>query len=487
MTLRDGFLWGGDISAAQCEGAWDEDGRAPTETDYMTLGSAGRPRRITYQNADGSYGSMPILITGKLPDGAIYATVDGVHYPNRKAVDFYHHYREDIELLAEMGFKALNLTISWARIVPNGIKNGVNSKGMEFYRNVLLECQKHGIEPIVTLYKYDMPVYYLEKMGGWSDRQLIDEFVAFCKVCFEEYRDLVKYWVTFNEINVLLFNTRDADRMTIQRIYTELHNQLVASAKAVKLAHEIDDSYQVGSMNCGWFTYPLTCSPEDVLANQQSMQEVFWYTSDVQARGYYPSFSKALWSRKGIELEVSEEDKKTLLEGKVDFFAFSYYSTNCIAAKNNVEQTSSNLGVGGKNPYLKASEWGWQIDSVGLRYALNEIYGRYQMPLLIIENGLGANDSLESDGTIHDPYHIVYMREHIKQMEKAVDDGVDLLGYTMWSCIDLCAASTGQVSKRYGFIYIDAKDDDAGTFKRYKKDSFYWYKKVITSNGTCLD
>lgn len=486
MPFSDSFLWGGDISAAQCEGAWDEDGRAPTETDYMTIGGAGEPRQITFRNPDGSFGRMPIMITGKIPDGATYATQEGVHYPNRKAIDFYHHYKEDIALFAEMGFKALNLTISWARVVPHGIRNGVNPKGVEFYRNVLQECQKHGIEPIVTLYKYDMPVWYIEELGGWSSRALIDEFAAFSKVCFEEYRGLVRYWITFNEINILSMLSVAASQEERQRSYLELHNQLVASAKAVQLAHEIDSAYLVGSMNCGMFTYPLTCRPEDVIENQQAMQETFWYSSDVQARGAYPSYAPALWEKRGITLEVSEEDAQVLKAGKVDYFAFSYYSTNCIAAESDEETAAGNILGGFKNPYLKKSDWGWQIDPVGLRYALHEIYDRYQMPLFIVENGLGAHDVLEKDGTIHDPYHVEYMREHIKEMKKAVEEGVDLMGYTMWSCIDLCAASTGQVSKRYGFVYVDVDDEGKGTFRRFRKDSFWWYQKVISSNGEDL-
>lgn len=487
MSFCKNFLWGGDISAAQCEGAWDEDGRAPTETDFMTLGSARKRRELTYRNADGSEGRMPVMITGQLPEGAKYAILENEHYPNHTAIDFYHHYKEDIALFAEMGFKTLNISLSWARIIPHGIRNGVNASGVEFYRDVLKECQKYGIEPIVTLYKYDMPVYYIEEMGGWTNRALIDEFVEFCRVCFTEYKDLVKYWITFNEINMFMMISQELPNgKEKQANYLQMHNQLVASARAVQLAHEISPAYKVGSMNCGMFTYPLTCAPQDVTANQKHMQDIFYYSSDVQARGYYPSYSERIWKENGIALDISEQDEADLLAGKVDYFAFSYYCTNCITLQQGVEETMGNLSMGVKNPYLSASDWGWQIDAEGLKYALHELNDRYQLPLMIVENGLGAHDTLEADGTIHDPYHIDYMRAHIEKMREAVEEGVALIGYTMWSCIDLCAASTGEVSKRYGFVYVDVDDEGHGSMKRYRKDSFWWYKKVIASNGEDL-
>ncbi len=490
MGLKEDFLWGGDISAAQCEGAWNEDGRGPTETDYMTLGGAKKLREITY-NKDGVYGKMPVMVTGKLPKGARYALIDGESYPNHKAVDFYHHYKEDIGYCAEMGFKALNLTISWARIYPRGYKNGVNQKGVDFYRNVLIECRKHNIEPIVTLYKYDMPVYYIEEMGGWANRQLIDEFLEFAKLCFTEYKDLVKYWITFNEINIEIMVAKMRPSITAeeeQEIYLRTHHQLIASAKAVILAHKINPDCLVGSMNAGIFTYPMTPDPKDVYENQKNKQDLFFYTSDIQARGAYPDFAKRIWEENKINFSLSEEDKTTLMKGKVDYFAFSYYCTNVITAQKNEDATAlGNFSGGKKNPYLKASSWGWQIDPIGLRTALHELNDRYQIPLLIVENGLGAYDTLENDGMIHDLYRIEYLSAHIKEIIKAVNEGVNVFGYTMWSFIDLCAASTGEVSKRYGFIYVDIDDEGSGTFRRYKKDSFYWYKKVIASNGKVLE
>lgn len=486
MTFPNNFLWGGDISAAQCEGAWNEDGRGPTETDFMLGGDANTLRQITYQNPDGTYGKVPVMVTGKIPEGAKYACIDGEFYPNHKAIDHYHHYQEDIALLAEMGFKALNLTISWARIYPKGVKNGVNEAGVEFYRKELQECRKYGIEPIVTLYKYDMPVYYIEKFGGWKNRVLIDEFCAFASLCMKEYEGLVKYWITFNEINILTMVGSMLPNYSKQDLYEELHHQLVASAKVVKLAHEMNPDYLVGSMNAGSFIYPLTSDPEDVLGTQKRMQDSFWYSSDVQARGAYPSYAKRIWEENGVVLNISDEDKKILSEGKADYFAYSYYASHCFTTHQDGDTASGNLSSGVKNPYLEASAWGWQIDATGLKWSLHLINDRYQMPILIVENGLGAYDALEEDNRIHDDYHIAYMKEHIQKMKEAVEEGVNLIGYTMWSCIDLCAASTGQVSKRYGFIYVDVDDQGNGTFKRYKKDSFDWYAQVIKSNGESL-
>ncbi|WP_270620616.1 glycoside hydrolase family 1 protein [[Clostridium] innocuum] len=486
MGFPKDFLWGGDISATQCEGAWNEDGKAPTETDFMLIGGKSKKRVITYRDQEGNFGEVPVMITGKIPEGCKYACIPDGNYPNHKAIDHYHHMEEDIALFGEMGFKALNMTISWARIFPKGYKNGINKAGVEFYRRELEECKKYGMEPIVTLYKYDMPVYYIEEMGGWENRELIEEYLAFTRLCFEEYKDLVTYWITFNEINVLILAAQLSKSLTNQQAYTALHHQLIASAKAVKMAHDINPGYKVGSMNAGAFSYPLTCDPGDVIGNQEYMQDNMWYTSDVQARGYYPSYAKKIWKEKGVTLTISEDDKDALKQGKIDFFAFSYYMTSCFTSHENSEKTNGNLSFGSKNPYLKASDWGWQIDPIGLKTALHMVYDRYQMPLLLVENGLGADDQLDANNEIHDDYHIEYMRKHIEKMEEAIDEGVDLIGYTMWSCIDLCAASTGEISKRYGFVYVDVDDNGNGTYQRYKKDSFYWYAKVIASNGEDL-
>lgn len=488
MSFPKNFLWGGDISATQIEGGWDEDGKSPVETDYAVGVTRKEGMRYSwYRLPDGTEGKAHIM-SGHLPKGAKFIFKEGVHYPNHKASDFYHHFREDIALLGEMGFKALNLTISWARIYPHGTAGGVNPKGIQFYRDLLLECRKYGIEPIVTLYKYDMPAFYIEDWGGWSNRKLIDEFVAFARTCLEEYKGLARYWNTFNELNVpfLMAAYTAPSPQEVEQTYEELHHQLVASARVVQLAHQVDPANKVGCMCCGIFNYPATCDPKDYLLMQQAAQKNFYFFSDVFVRGYYPSYALRMMERQGVHLAITEEDKADLMAGKVDFMAFSYYSSNTVTTHSQQEQTAGNMTAGGKNPYLKASAWGWQIDPLGLKRALHELYDRYQIPLLIIENGLGAEDTLEPDGSIHDPYRIEYMRQHIAAMKEAVEEGVDLWGYTMWACIDLVSASTGEMRKRYGFIYVDVDDQGNGTFRRYKKDSFVWYKQVIETNGETL-
>ena len=490
MSFPKGFLWGGDISATQIEGAWDEGGKSPVEPDYYLGGNKNKLRYAYYQTQDGQIGQVQ-QYSGQLPKGAKYIFKDGENYPNHYASDFYHHYKEDISLLAEMGFKALNLTISWARILPHGIKGGPNKEGIEYYRNVLKELKKYNIEPIVTMYKYDMPAFFVTDCGGWSNRQLIDEFVAFNKICMNEYQGLVKYWITFNEINILksfMDGNSTVTQEDKQRVFNETHNQFVAAAKVVKMAHNINKDYKVGCMIAGQCTYPLTCDPKDVAIAQKESQENFYYFADVMVRGHYPSYAQRIFNEYNVVMNISEEDKKILVEGKADYLAFSYYMSRCSTThKDASELTNGNLSLGVKNPYLTATDWGWQIDPEGLKYYLHDLYDRYQIPLLIVENGMGAIDKLEDDGTIHDQYRIEYHKAHIKKMKEAVEEGVDLFGYTMWSCIDLVSFSTGELRKRYGFIYVDIDDEGKGTYKRYKKDSFYYYQQVCQSNGENLD
>ncbi len=493
MGFRKDFLWGGDISATQAEGGWNEGGKSPVYRDYLLGGNKDTQRSAYYQDAQGNIQKVftEANTVVKLPEGAHFIIKDDEFYPNHKGSDFYHHYKEDIALLAEMGFKAFNITLSWARIYPYGVEHGLNQEGIDFYKDLFEECQKQGIEPIVTLYKYDMPYYFEEHFGGWSNPQLIDEFVAFAQVCLKVYKGLVKYWITFNEINCIkqdLDNKPFYTQEEAQRSFMETHHQLIAAAKTVKLAHEIDVTYQIGCMISGTFTHALTCDPKDLALTQKDQQDNFFYCGDTMMRGYYPSYAKRIWNEYDVCMNISEEDKQILKEGKSDFFAFSYYFTNCCTTHTDeTEMTPGNISFGYKNPYLKTSQWGWAIDPDGLKYFLHVLYDRYQKPLLIVENGLGAIDILEEDGSIHDDYRINYHREHIKMMKEAVDEGVDLIGYTTWSCIDLISNSTGEMRKRYGFIYVDADDEGNGSFKRYKKDSFYWYKHVIETNGEEID
>ncbi|MDC7289373.1 glycoside hydrolase family 1 protein [Blautia schinkii] len=463
-----GFLWGGATAANQYEGGWNEGGRGPSIADILTGGGVDRERRLTPP-----------------------APVEGEFYPNHEATDFYHHWKEDIGLFAEMGFKVYRFSISWSRIFPRGDETEPNEEGLRFYDQVIDELLKYKIEPLVTISHYENPLYLSLEYGGWKNRRMIDFYLNFAKVLFDRYRGKVKYWLTFNEINMLTqpFGAvfcagmlKEEDN-TEQMRYQAMHHQLVASALAVKLAHEIDDSYMLGCMLAYHNGYPCTCRPGDVLKAQQHGQIHNSIAGDVHVRGAYPGFALRYFEEQGISLQIMPEDETILKQGTVDYFSISYYSSCCVSAGQGGEKTAGNGGDNIKNPYLQTSDWGWQIDAVGLRYVLNQIYDRYQIPIMIVENGLGAVDEISADGRIHDEYRIDYMRQHVEQMKEAVCDGVDLMGYTCWGCTDLVSASTGEMKKRYGLIYVDKHDDGSGDFGRIKKDSFYWYKKVIESNG----
>lgn len=475
-VLRKDFMWGGATAANQCEGAWDVDGKGPSVSDMCTSGSHTNPKRLT-----------PTIETGAF-------------YPSHEAIDFYHHCQKDIALFAEMGFKCFRMSINWTRIFPTGMEKEPNEKGLEFYDRVFDCCKRYGIQPLVTISHYEMPYALVEKYNGWASRECIDFFERYCSVLFDRYQDKVKYWLTFNEINggimplgaVLSLGTVRGYSGPITAVPDEpsirfqaLHHQFVASAKVVKLAHEKYPQFQMGNMICFVTSYPLTCRPEDVLLNQAHMREMNWYCSDVQVRGEYPSYAESIWNKYGISLKIEDGDTELLKNGKVDFYTFSYYMSNCTSTRAG-EEGSGNIIGGKKNPYLPTSDWGWQIDPMGLRYTLCEIYDRYQIPIMIVENGLGAYDELETDGNIHDNYRIDYLRQHIEQMIESVKDGVDLMGYTPWGCIDLVSASTGEMAKRYGMIYVEKYDDGTGSMARRKKDSFAWYQKVIATNGEDL-
>lgn len=480
MAFRSDFLWGGATAANQYEGAWDVDGKGPSCSDMCTNGSHTQSKRITREFEEGTL------------------------YPSREATDFYHHYKEDIALFAEMGFKVFRLSINWTRIFPTGMEEEPNEAGLAFYDRVFDECAKYGIEPLVTISHYEMPFALTKAYNGWAGRECIDLFVRYCEVIFERYKDKVKYWLTFNEINCgtmpmgnfLSLGILNSDEPSVSfneqpdipaLRYQGLHHQFVASAKAVKLAHEKYPQFKMGNMIAFMAVYPYSCNPDDQLEAQKQMRNMNWYCSDVMVRGEYPSYAKQIWKENQVELHMEPGDLEILKEGTVDFYTFSYYMTNCASVDPTLEQTDGNLSMGLKNPYLKASDWGWQIDPKGLRYVLNAIYDRYRIPLMVVENGLGAKDVLEPDGSIHDSYRIDYMRSHIEEMKKAVDEGVDLMGYTPWGCIDLVSASTGEMAKRYGMIYVEKYDDGTGSLARRRKDSFGWYKKVIASNGEDLD
>ena len=466
----DDFLWGGAVAANQCEGAWNIDGKGVSTADVATAGAFGVNREYTYGVEDGKY------------------------YPSHEAIDFYHRYKDDMKMFAEMGFKCFRLSIAWTRIFPNGDDTVPNEKGLEHYDKVFDECLKYGIEPVVTISHYEMPYALVEKYGAWRDRRLVDFYVNYCNVIFNRYKDKVKYWMTFNEINVITMHPFipaglrvNEDENREQVIYQSAHHQLIASAKAVKLGHEINPDFKIGCMIVYPLAYAESCNPEDVLLQNEFMNKTYFF-SDVQAKGAYPNFMKTYFKRQNIEVKFEDRDEEILKSGKVDFIGFSYYMTLVVSANNDGKTlTGGNMIKGIKNPYLKSSEWGWQIDPVGFRISLNNLYNRYNIPLFCVENGLGAVDTIEEDGSINDDYRIDYLRQHIVEMKKSITiDGVEMIGYTPWGCIDLISASTGEMKKRYGFIYVDKDNEGNGTLERRRKKSFYWYKKVIESNGEIL-
>ena len=481
MSFLKNFFWGGATAANQFEGAWNEDGKGDSVCDHMTGGAVDRHRYFTNTIQADTY------------------------YPSHEAVDFYHRYKEDIALMAEMGFRMFRLSVNWTRIFPKGDEEKPNQKGLDFYRNVFEECRKYGIEPLVTISHYEIPYHLMEQYNGWTNRKCIDFYLHYCNTLFTEYKDLVKYWLTFNEINCLTMSVGDIfsggfscedgpaqilgledSKEQLAKRYQALHHQFVASAKAVVSGHKINPEFQIGCMVAGGCIYPYTCNPDDVLLAQQNMR-MNYFCGDVQVRGEYPYYTKRMLDEMDIEITMEAGDEQILKEGTVDFYSLSYYMSTCQTVDKEALKSAGNVIMGVKNPYLKASDWGWQIDPKGLRYLLNELYGRYRIPIMIVENGLGAVDTVEADGSIHDDYRINYLRDHIIQMEEAVKDGVDLIGYTPWGCIDLVSISTGEMKKRYGFIYVDKDNEGKGTLNRFRKDSFYWYKKVIESNGTDLD
>ncbi|TLG74164.1 glycoside hydrolase family 1 protein [Culicoidibacter larvae] len=470
-----GFLWGGATAANQVEGAYDVDGKGLTTADLVKF--VPKEERTGVMSLDVNKAQME----------AALKDVEG-NYPKRRGVDFYHHYKEDIALFAEMGFKAYRMSIAWARIFPNGDDAEPNEAGLAFYDDVFDELAKYGIEPIVTMSHYEMPIALTLNYGGWANRKLIDFFDNYARTIFKRYKGKVKYWMGFNEINVIalspytgggiLSDTENADKLA----YQAAHHQFVASALAKKALLEIDPEAKMGCMLGRMTTYPETCNPEDVL-KAQFLDHFNLFYVDVLAKGIYPEYLDAYFAENNITIEKTDEDLALIKAYTVDYISFSYYMSLVASSKGGKEMTVGNLMSGIKNPYLESSDWGWQIDPVGLRITLNHFYDRYNLPLLISENGLGAHDVVEADGSINDDYRIDYMRKHIEQMELAIQDGVDLFGYTMWGPIDIISASTSEMSKRYGFIYVDQDDYGNGTLKRSKKKSFDWYKKVIATNG----
>lgn len=473
MTFPKGFLWGGAIAANQAEGAYLEDGKGLTTVDLLPTGE---------KRWD--------IMFGKLPS---FKPLEGEFYPSHEAIDFYHRYKEDIALFAEMGFKALRVSVSWARIFPNGDDHQPNEAGLKFYDDLFDELLKYNIEPVVTIAHFDVPVHLVKTYGSWRNRKLVSLFETYATTLFKRYKNKVKYWMTFNEINMLLhlpfvgaglvFKEGD-NKKQIQ--YQAAHHQLVASALAVKACHEISPDAKIGCMLAAGMTYPYTCNPEDVWDAMDKDRESFFFI-DVQSRGEYPGYAKRFFQDHNLTIEVVEGDEKLLKDHTVDYIGFSYYASRATSTDPEVNNTTAGNVFGSiENPYLEKSDWGWTIDPKGFRITANQLYDRYQKPLFVVENGLGAVDQVASDGEIHDDYRIDYMKQHIAEMSEAIKDGVEIIGYTSWGPIDIVSASSGEMKKRYGYIYVDKDNNGQGTLTRSKKKSFDWYKKVIESNGEVI-
>lgn len=469
------FLWGGALAAHQFEGGWNQGGKGPSVVDVMTAGAHGVARQITETVEDDKF------------------------YPNHEAIDFYHRYKEDIALFEEMGLKCLRTSIGWSRIFPKGDETVPNEEGLKFYDDVFDELLKHGIEPVITLSHFEMPLHLAREYGGFRSRKTVDCFVKFAEVCFDRYKDKVTYWMTFNEIN----NKMDVNNPLFlwtnsgvsvkpgenakEVMYQAGHHELLASALAVSKGKEINPNFQIGAMVSHVPIYPYSSNPDDVMLAEETMRQRYFFP-DVQVRGYYPSYALKEFEREGYHIPFEEGDEEILRNGKVDYLGFSYYMSTTVKsdveADNTGDIVNGGLPNGVANPYIKSSDWGWSIDPTGLRYTLNRFYDRYQIPLFIVENGFGAIDTVEKDGSIHDASRIEYLKSHIEALEQAVTyDGVDLMGYTPWGIIDIVSFTTGEMKKRYGMIYVDRDNEGNGSMKRYKKDSFNWYKHVIETNG----
>ncbi|MBS5951908.1 MAG: 6-phospho-beta-glucosidase, partial [Clostridium sp.] len=454
MGLSKDFLWGGAVAAHQVEGGYNKGGKGISIADVMTAGTHTIPRKIT--------------------DGII----EGNYYPNHEGINFYEKYKEDVKLFAEMGFKCLRTSIAWTRIFPNGDDLEPNEEGLKFYDDLFDELLKYNIQPVITLSHFEMPYNLVKNYGGWRNRKLIDFFVRFCEVVMKRYKDKVKYWMTFNEINNQTITTNPIYAFTNSGIiykedenkeevmFQAAHYEFVASAKVVKIGHEINPDFMIGCMVAAMPSYPYSCNPEDIIRAEEANREQLMFT-DVHVRGRYPKHTLKLWERNNYKLDITKEDEEILKEGTVDYIGCSYYLTTVVTANKDIKRTGNDSA--GKadvveNPYLKTSDWGWTIDPVGLRFYLNQLYDKYEIPIFIVENGFGAVDVLKEDLTIEDDNRIEYLANHITEMKKAIEiDGVEVIGYTTWGCIDPISFTTGEMKKRYGFIYVDRENDGSGS------------------------
>ena len=462
------FLWGGATAANQCEGAWQAGGKGLATVDVTPFGADRFPVAL---------GRLEMLECD-----------DRHYYPSHEAIDLYHHYKEDIALFAEMGFRCFRLSIAWTRILPNGDDAQPNEAGLAFYDSIFDECHKYGIEPLVTICHFDTPIALIKKYGGWKDRRMVDAYVHYCEVLFDRYRGKVKYWLTFNEINNMrrmpgaaggIFFKEGENHQQV--VYQASHNMFVANALAIKLCHEIIPDAKIGCMLSLSNVYPHSCRPEDVFETMELRRRSLLY-GDIMIRGYYPNYMADIWDKENVHVEMEPGDEELMRKYTADYLGFSYYRTTTHEYGTPFSgDTGGDQGT--PNPYLKTTPWGWQIDPLGLRYTLNELYDRYQIPLFVVENGLGQIDEPDENGIVHDDYRINYLRQHLMALRDALRDGVDIMGYTYWGPIDIVSAGTGEMKKRYGFVYVDRDNEGHGTMERRKKDSFAYYQNVIRTNG----
>lgn len=479
--LPETFLWGGATSASQFEGGYQEGGRGLSHMDYI--------RRVPKKDNEKVF---PINVSVEMFNDH-KAHEDDYNFAFRRGSDFYHHYKEDIALLGEMGFKTFRMSICWSRLFPTGLEETPCKDGVEFYHHVFQECHKYGIEPLVTMIHYDIPVYLTETINGWESPDMIAHFVKYTKFLIDEYQDEVNYWITFNEINMIMNSPYLGGGMFVEKsklpretcIHQALHHQLIASALTVKYFREHAKNGMIGNMIARLQNYPYTCNSADVLATQQQNQ-FNYFPTDIQVKGAYPTSILNYYRRKKIEISFVENYEQILKEGTVDFTSISYYHTAVISAEPEKAEPIGAFIRNLENPYNQTTDWGWGIDSTGLRITLNDMQDRYGVPIFIVENGLGAHDELTEDGKVHDVYRIAYLKAHIEAIKDALEDGCNVIGYTPWGCIDLVSCGDCQMSKRYGFVYVDADDEGNGTYDRYRKDSFYWYQEVIRTNGEKL-
>ncbi len=466
------LLWGGATASSQYEGGWNEGGKGLDTQDV-------RPYIKRTSNAT----TATRLLTQEVIEAAKNA--DPNAYPFRNGSKGYYHTKEDIALLKELGIDIYRFSISWARLYPKGDEAQPNASGLAYYDRVFEEVRKNNMKVFLTMNHYALPLYLVEHYGGWTNRKLIDFYLRFSRTVFERWGDCIDYYLPFNEINAGYFSPfngvglvkKEGEDYDQSLVFQSLHHQFVASAKTIELGRKLVKG-KFGCMVACFCYYPYSCKPEDTLKQVIDENTNTWFCSDVLTRGYYPSYMQRFFEERDIVFEITEEDKKLLRENTADFVSFSYYQSS-VASVEEKEKTAGNLVVTTKNPYLEATEWGWQIDPVGLRVTLNRIYDRYQKPVFISENGLGYRDVLQADRTVHDTYRIDYLKKHFEQIKEAQKDGVDILGYIMWGIIDIVSAGSCEMEKRYGVVYVDADNQGCGTYERIKKDSFYWYQQFI--------